>query len=646
MKHPIALILLLVLALLGSCANPGSGPDGGPYDETPPRVVGMTAPQDAGRAGKKGTKIAIKFSEVVKLDNAQEKVIVSPPQMEQPEIVATGRRVNIHLLDTLRPNTTYTIDFSDAIQDATEGNPLGLFTYIFSTGETTDTMEVSGHVLNAEDLEPLKGVLVGLYPADAPDSVFRTQPLTRVARTDASGHFSIKGVANGEYRVMCLEDIDQDFRFSLKSELIGWARSTVRTSSFSDIRYDTAWIDTTRWSRIDTVQYTHYLPDDVVVLGFKERGQPRHRLKENREPIDRLNFFLTAPSSERPTVEGLNFDASCLRLEHSPGYDTLTYWICDTALVETDTLRLLFTYDQSDDSTGLRALTTDTLELLPRVSLQRRLKQRADEQAKWEKALEKRHKRGDYSRETPPPTLVKIEKRPPSKITPLDALELTFSEPLDTLLLSGVHLLLGNTDTTLTPAPFELLPRSDKLRSYTLRGEWRSGQNYRLRLDSACIVSAYGHVNGADEMRFSVQHNEDFGAVFIDIPDADTTAVVQLLNSSGKVVRQLTAENGRADFYYVRPDIYYYRCFLDRNGDGHWTTGDYTLQQQPEEVYYSPTRLDVKANFDFSQTWYIHSLPFTRQKPTTMVKQKKTKRTQGTAHERNVQRLKEKGRRP
>ena len=183
-------------------------PDGGWYDETPPRVVGAS-PADGG-VNVKSKKISIYFNEFIKLDNPTEKVVVSPPQLEVPEIKAGGKHIQVELLDSLKPNTTYTIDFSDAISDNNENNPMGNYTYSFSTGEAIDTMEVSGYVLEAQNLEPIKGILVGLYPAipeseigTKSDTLFTTKPMIRVSRTDSRGRFVIKGIAAGSYRVPC-----------------------------------------------------------------------------------------------------------------------------------------------------------------------------------------------------------------------------------------------------------------------------------------------------------------------------------------------------------------------------------------------------------------------------------------------------------
>ena len=158
-KHRLPLILMLVI--IGYwCASMGS-PDGGPYDEMPPKFLRST-PALRG-VNVEDQKIELEFDEFIKLEKAAEKVVVSPPQLEQPEIKVVGKKVVVELLDTLKEATTYTIDFSDAIVDNNEGNPMGHFTYSFSTGASIDTMEVSGTVLNAADLEPIKGIQVGLH---------------------------------------------------------------------------------------------------------------------------------------------------------------------------------------------------------------------------------------------------------------------------------------------------------------------------------------------------------------------------------------------------------------------------------------------------------------------------------------------------
>ena len=156
-RRTLSVVTLVVM--LYSCASIGR-PEGGPRDFDPPRFIGSNPP--AGAVNSQRTKISLQFDEFIKLEKATEKVVVSPPQIQQPEIKASGKRIQVNLLDSLKPNTTYTIDFSDAIVDNNEGNPLGNFAFTFSTGTEIDTMEVAGTILDASNLEPIKGMLVGL----------------------------------------------------------------------------------------------------------------------------------------------------------------------------------------------------------------------------------------------------------------------------------------------------------------------------------------------------------------------------------------------------------------------------------------------------------------------------------------------------
>lgn len=238
-RNKFFIFCFFAFLLLNGCARMGS-PDGGWYDETPPSVVSTDPAEGATNVTKK--KIYINFDEFIKIDNPTENVVVSPPQIEAPEIKAQGKRIIVSLQDTLKPNITYTIDFSNAISDNNEGNPLGNYAYTFSTGDHIDTLQVSGYVLQAEDLEPVKGILVGLYD-DLADSAFKTKPMLRVSKTDSRGHFIIKGVAPGKYHVFALQDADGNYTFSQKSEMLAFNHDIIEPTFKPDIRQDTTWTD-------------------------------------------------------------------------------------------------------------------------------------------------------------------------------------------------------------------------------------------------------------------------------------------------------------------------------------------------------------------------------------------------------------------
>lgn len=626
---------VIQLLLLTACANPGSGPDGGPYDETPPRIVRMTP--EIGAKGQQTKKVTISFDEAIKVENAQEKVTISPPQIEMPEIKTSGRHISVELIDSLLPATTYTIDFSDAIVDMTEGNPLGNFTYYFSTGEAVDTMEVAGYVLSADNLEPMKGVNVGLHRS-LEDSAFTTKAFDRVGRTDGNGHFTIKGVAPGEYRIYALKDMDGDFRYS-RGETLAFSRDTIRPSQFADIRHDTLWADTVHIDTIRQIPFTHYMPDDVVLLAFTETNTTRALLKTQREP-HYFRLYFTAPSNHEPEVRALNFpeDGAWLKQRSLRG-DTLTYWLRDSALVNQDSLRITLTYMATNDSTGVDELQTDTLDLIPKIPLARRQKLAEAEIEKWQKGLEKRHKRGDFSQEKMPREPLTVRYSARSAMTPDRNVTIEFDEPVSRFDTTGVHLYL-KVDTIYREVPFRLRQDSLNMLSYTLKAEWRPGQEYVLNVDSASIEGLLGKVNNPYDAKFRITPNEEVGAIFLLIPDADSTAIVQLLTAGEKVSKQLPVKDGHVDFFYLEPGTYYVRLFFDRNGDGRRTEGCFAEGRQSEEVYYFPEEFVVRANWDIEQTWHLDAVPRYRQKPRILVKQKDEQKR--TPKSRNAEREREK----
>lgn len=634
------LALIGLTSLIAACANQGAGPDGGPYDETPPRIVGMTAPERL-QNGKR-TKFSLVFNELIKVDNPTEKIIVSPPQIETPEIKVSGRRITVELLDSMRPNTTYTVDFSDAITDNNEGNPLGQYTYIFSTGQTTDTMQMSGYVLNAEDLEPVKGILAGLYQQHH-DSVFSKRAFDRVARTDASGFFSIKGVApDRDYRLYALQDADGDFHFTQPSEMLGFLHTNLRAGAFRDTRYDTLWVDSVRYDSIRIIPYTHFTPDDLVVRAFKIDVNTRHYLKAQRDVPEWFTTFFTGPSRKRPTIQGLNFDASkAFVVNASAGNDTLTYWLADTTLLRQDTLRFAYTYDNWDDSLAQMLPKTDTLELVPKTTFAKRAANEAKELEKWNKQREKREKRGDFSKSQPPMVALQLRADVSSSLVPNRNILIQFDQPLQRFDTKKLHLRLKK-DSTYHDAPYALDTVPNNILAYRLRAEWRPGQEYQLVIDSAAMTSLYGRVNLATDNKFSIAKLEDFGTVFLSLSNAHESTVVQLLGSDGKPVAQAPTKNGRAEFYYVQPGKYYLRCFFDRNGDGKWTTGSWSPRHDPEEVYYFPKEIEVRANWDLNESWDVTALRLDKQKPDALVKQRSDKQKIDT-HQRNIERLRQRG---
>ena len=610
-------ICCIALAMIG-CARMGQ-PDGGWYDDDPPKVLSATPADQATNVNSK--KITILFDEYIKLTDATNKVIVSPPQLEVPDIKATGKKIVVELQDSLMANTTYTIDFSDAISDNNENNPMGSYTYSFSTGERIDTFEVSGYVLDASNLEPIKGIMVGLYN-DLADSAFQTKPMLRVSRTDSRGHFVVKGVAPGTYRAYALQDADGDFRFTQKSEMIAFNHQTFEPGSKPDVRTDTIWRDSLHIDALVQVPYTHFLPDDITLLAFTHVLTDRFLIKTERVDAKKFSMYFSYGHPDLPVIKGLNFDSNdAFVVETNEQQDTIHYWLRDTTLINQDTLRMEINY-QISDSTGMLVNQTDTIESLAKTPYAKRLKEKAKEIDQWMKEQEKKKKRDmpydSVWHEKP----LEPKYDVPSSMDPDKIIKIEMPAPLQRCDTAAVHL-YSMIDSVWYESDCRMEPIPNKLRSYQILADWRPGIEYSLEIDSAAFEDIYGKVTNAFKQGIKVKSEDEYGTLKLNISGVEDSAmVVQLLNGSDKVVKQACVKNHTVEFKYLKPEKYYVNAFIDSNGNGVWDTGNYAEDRQAEAVYYYPKEIEAKAKWDLKLNWNVTALPVYKQKPEKITKQK------------------------
>ena len=591
------LAVVTVIAALYSCASIGR-PDGGPLDETPPRFIGSTPA--AGALNNTKTKVSLSFDEFIKLEKANEKVVISPPQVQQPEIKASGKKISVNLLDSLKPNTTYTIDFSDAIVDNNEGNPLGNFAFTFSTGSAIDTMEVSGTLLEASNLEPVKGMLVGMH-SNLSDTAFTKLPFDRVARTDSRGHFTIRGVAPGKYRIFGLMDADQNFAFSQKSEALAFNDSLVIPRWEERIRQDTTWVDSLTIDTVVERKYTYYLPDNVILRSFKEDLFSQYLVKNERLTPEKFTLYFAAKADTLPVLKAFIIEKNLTN-------DTIHYWVKDSLLYKQDTLSLSLNYLYTDTLNQL-VPRTDTLNLVAKT-----VKKAVDEPKK------KKKKKGEE--EEPEPTkFLHVSTYIPSTMDVYDYISLSFDEPIASFDSAAIHL-KQKVDTLWEDIPFIFEQDSLQLRKYNLYYEWEPTREYEFSVDSTAFHGIYGLFTDKIKQNIKVRSLEEYGAIYFNVSGCDSIAFVELLDTQDKVVRKVPVVNGQADFYFLNPGKYCARLINDTNGNGVWDSGEYETKRQPEMVYYYPQILEPKANWEVEQTWDVKALPLDKQKPDELKKQK------------------------
>ena len=594
--------VVIATSLLYACANMAS-PNGGPYDELPPKFISSTpAP---GQLNYKGKKVEILFDELIQVDKPTENVIITPPQAMQPVIRANGRRVVVELEDTLRDNTTYTIDFTNSIADNNEKNILENFSFAFSTGDQIDTLEISGVLLDAATLEPMPGITIGVH-TDLADSAFTTTPFVRTSRTNDRGGFTIRNMAPGTYRIYALEDVMRTYKYSQPGQQIAFGDSLIVPTFELTTRQDTTWKDSLTIDTIKTVPYTHFMPDDITLRLFKEKAERQYMLRPERNDEKILTLRFNASVDSLPALTPVNFtpsEESWYYLQAEDERKTLKYWLIDSLVWQQDTLSLSVDYLKSDSLNQLQP-QTDTVNLV--------MRHRAKVEPK------KKKKRDD---EPDPIEFLGMNIAPSGTMEMTDTLSITFMEPVANL-DSSLFRLERMVDSTWTAVDFRFFPDTTNSLRYFILRPWQYAEEYRMVVDSATVFSVYGKWNNSANHTFKLKKEEEYGHLFINLIGVDTTAFVELLNSSDVPVRKAKVKEGGALFMDLRPDKYYARLTVDLNGNNEWDTGNYAKKLQPELVIYCPKMFQIMQNWQVEETWDVKAVPMKRQKPLEITKNK------------------------
>lgn len=604
----IAFAAIVAMLSTVSCANIGN-PTGGPRDEEPPRFVSSNpAP---GSLNVDREKITLTFDELINVKDAFSKVVVSPTSRSVPRISSQGRRVTIEF-DSLVPNTTYTVDFADAIEDNNEANKLQGFAYTFSTGPVLDSLRISGRVLAARNLEPQQSMIVGVHQNLA-DSAFTSIRLLRVAKTDDRGRFTIRGLAPGKYRLFALGDKDNDYIYSSPEEDMAFYDFIIEPSSREAVALDSLYNPLT--GTLDTVTErlrTVFLPNDVVLRSFNSELRQQYMVSYDRLDSTRVFIKFNARADTLPRLSVLGYpDLPFPGVpEASRKLDSLVWWL-PPRLVEQDSLQIAVSYVRSDQNL-VKTPVTDTLDFFTRKLVPTKKPKKKDN---------KRISAADsiaaltFDFKVTSPTSHEIYQ-PVSFESPV---------PLELFDSTAVHLSML-VDTIYQPVAARFnISRPDSLqpRRLTLDYPWDYGMKYRMEIDTLAATDIYGKVSRPLTYDFTVKGEGDYCSLLFHITGiGEMPAFVELLNSSDAVQRTAAVKSGDAYFPFLAPGRYYARIVIDENGNGEYDTGNYMSGLQPELAYYYPKAINIKKNWDKEENWNVFDTPVDMMKPSAVTKNK------------------------
>ena len=596
--------------MFSQCAKVGT-PTGGPRDRTAPVYLGSKPVHEATRFDSR--KVELYFNEHVEVKNQETQLTISPPMKQAPEFITAPKKLIMGIKDTLRKNTTYTISFGEGLVDLNEGNPLGSFEYVFSTGEQVDSLSYIGRVFNASTLEPEKIPDKGayyfmLYKGQEDSLPMKEQPYY-LSRVDDVGFFRMTHIAPGKYLPFVLKDLNNTLIFddpngesiAFSDSLLQLDQKYFKTDSFVFRKKDR-----------DSLLLYHAEPFGIDQVFFTFDNPKSNQYLKSSTRTDSIHFSLifNRTSPEIPKVRILDSlaPAKWFVMERSARSDSFVYWIYDQRIAKARQLSLEVTYPETDSL--LRWVNTvDTLALtLP-----------PPEKSKKPKDEVRKPRRNEE-----PVKAVKAPKVNPLPLTSnlngsVDIDRLFYLEtvlPVDSVDVSRLHL---RQDTLKKEIPFTF--RRDSLSSRRFWFDWKKDfdRKYSLTVDSGAFFSPFGvHNDTIQVFQASVKRAEDYGSIVLTLKGVGGDVVVQLLDASGEAVLRnyKVSSDTLLNIPYLLKGLYVLKAVHDVNRDGVWTSGDYLSGLQPERVEFCQMIPEVQESFDTQVEWTLKRSPADKEKET------------------------------
>ena len=561
--------------IIASCAKvaPLSG---GPEDTTPPLVEEYDPTNYATNFNSK--KIEIEFNEFIQLDGVNQKLMISPPLEEDPDIDTKGKSLVIEIYDTLKKNTTYTFYFSDAIVDLHESNPIENFQYVFSTGDEVDSMKVSGKVVSAWDKKPAKDIYVMLY-ADKYDSIPMKERPLYLTKTDEKGVFNLTNLKDTTYKIFALNDVNANYLYDLPNEKIAFTDSIIKPRQVTLMKsykvVDTTASDSIKTSNNDSIPGKSLAPEssgsaDTLTLNlFRDRDTTLQltsgTMDKNRniklgfnKPVDSFAIKALKPQMKEEWYIP----------EWNDVKDSVILWLTD---FKRDSLMMTFQMDST---------LKDTLTF-----------------TYFEKTNDNEPTRKEPGLGIDPILQNNVQ-------IPVHPMILKLSRPLSEQgLIKDSLFLYSSEDTT------RVTLEKTGLREVSIDYDWNDDMSYRLYLPDSTFVDMFGNKNDSTVLKFTTQPKDEYGTLIIkaSVLDNEYDYIVHLLSKDEKeIIKKTTVKSDTTlRFKFLEPDKYKLKAIEDKNRNGVWDPGLYIRHEQPEEVIYFETIIEIMANWEVEYNWKI-----------------------------------------
>ena len=583
MKHSRSATILVLLffagAFLSRCASIGT-PTGGPKDTLPPVVVAVV-PED-GATNFKSKSIYIEFDEYVQLKDQQKEIYVSPAMGKKPVFTMRGRGIYIQIKDdSLLPETTYAIEFGSSVADNNESNALHGLRYVFSTGNTIDSLICSGYTEDSYTADSLGKSFIWFYEADSvetPDTydstIFKYKP-SKIARSQNNGIFIAQNLKPVPYRVYAIFDANDNQTYEPSIDKVGFADGVYNPAEMPDF---SIWYDSVRrYPSADPQLYFRLFTD----VSFRRQSLQEATRPEQHKVV--LSFGASNPDIRSLRLDSVPQDKIIVE-PLSKGRDTLALWLNVPSESLPDTLRGEIVFMAHDTLNVLRE-TKEELKLS-----WRRIESREQERERErnERARAKAEAAGEEWKEPPTPsTFAMIDFAKSAEVNPEQDLPLEFATPLTRFDSTAVELLsFGEGGDTLRERAI-FIPDTANVRRWRLRSRWLPDRQYRLRIPPDALADITGEGNDSITASLTVSKVEDYATLRLKVTPRHEgdLYILQLVDANGTLLREERGVGaGEHTMLYVPAGDMRLRIIEDVNGNGEWDGGNLVERRQSERA--------------------------------------------------------------
>lgn len=543
-------ILLGILWMWMGCATP-TVPTGGPRDVQPPKLDSSRYSTPNRQTNFREKEIILTFNEWVQLKDAQKQVLISPPMKKAPKIKIKNKSVVLLLDDTLRANTTYTINFGNAIADITESNVAPNMRFVFSTGDKLDSLKTGGKIVDAQTGTAKENVWLMLYDNMNNDSLPLKERPYYCAKTNKDGIFQLENLKAGSYKVFALEDKNNNYLYDLPNEAIGFWKEPLVLNDSVQPSIQLRLFEPEPPLKVQTAKQAHI---GAISLRFSRRLRDSLRLLPINLPADYTAHWAI-------------------------GTDTARLWFKGALVLDTTYQWQVWEGDRLLDTIAIKHSKTPAMPQGQPMELYLLNKVSAGKNSKTGNAAA---------------AVTRLSQHPQQPI------QLTWNRPLLRIDTARCWVL---DDSTQQRILVEISVGEPPFQQITFRGNWRPQSSVQVVFLPQSLEDFYGAMQ-SDTVRqvYQMGKPEDYGTILALVSGADSTRsyVLQLIGSNEEVLDRISFSGQRSfshTFARLKPQSYTLRLLHDANGNGRWDAGDYLKGEQPETMTNSNS-IQLRANWE------------------------------------------------